>query len=123
MIDPGAGWIPRPWSIPMRPAAAASIARHCLRAIPASFIATDTRSYKQLADPQRDGGPATLAFCWTHWRRGFVEIEEGGPAPIAHEALERIAALYAIENRIRGPQVPMNAALSVRRRPGRSSRR
>jgi transposase len=58
--------------------------------------------YKQLADPQRDGGPATLAFCWTHWRRGFVEIDEGGPAPIAHEALERIAALYAIENRIRG---------------------
>ena len=32
----------------------------------------------------------------------FVEIDEGGPAPIAHEALERIAALYAIENRIRG---------------------
>ena len=27
----------------------------------------------------------------------FVEIDEGGPAPIAHEALERIAALYAIE--------------------------
>jgi len=58
--------------------------------------------YKQLADPQRDGGPVTLAFCWTHWRRGFVKIDEGGPAPIAHEALERIAALYAIENRIRG---------------------
>src|SRR5258705_5437206 len=38
------GGIPRPLSIPMRPAAAASIARHCLRAIPASFIATDTRS-------------------------------------------------------------------------------
>jgi transposase len=58
--------------------------------------------YKQLADPERDGGPVTLAFCWTHWRRGFVEIDEGGPAPIAHEALERIAALYAIESRIRG---------------------
>ena len=58
--------------------------------------------YKQLADPQRDGGPVTLAFCWTHWRREFVKIDEGGPAPIAHEALERIAALYAIENRIRG---------------------
>src|ERR1700730_4923246 len=58
--------------------------------------------YKQLADPQRDGGPVTLAFCWTHWRRGFVKIDDGGPAPIAHEALERIAALYAIENRIRG---------------------
>ena len=51
---------------------------------------------------QRDGGPVTLAFCWTHWRREFVKIDEGGPAPIAHEALERIAALYAIESRIRG---------------------
>ena len=58
--------------------------------------------YKQLADPQRDGGPVTLDFCWAHWRHGFVKIDEGGPAPIAHEALERIAALYAIENRIRG---------------------
>jgi hypothetical protein len=43
----------------------------------------------------------TLAFCWTHWRREFVKIDEGGPAPIVHEALERIAALYAIDNRIR----------------------
>ena len=43
----------------------------------------------------------TLAFCWTHWRRKFVDIEESGPAPIAHEAIVRIAALYAIESRIR----------------------
>jgi hypothetical protein len=55
-----------------------------------------------LADQQRDGGPVTLVFCWAHWRRGFVEIDEGSPAPIAHEALERISTLYAIENRIRG---------------------
>ena len=44
----------------------------------------------------------TLAFCWLHWRRHFFDIDKGGPAPIAHEALERIAALYAIESRIRG---------------------
>jgi hypothetical protein len=44
----------------------------------------------------------TLAFCWLHWRRYFFEIDKRGPAPIAHEALERIATLYAIENRIRG---------------------
>ena len=31
-----------------------------------------------------------------------VDIDKDGPAPIAHEALERIAALYAIESRIRG---------------------
>ena len=35
-------------------------------------------------------------------RRKFVAIEESGPAPIAHEAIVRIAALYAIESRIRG---------------------
>ena len=102
MIDPGVGWIPRPLSIPMRPAAAASIARHCFAGYTGIVHCDGYTVYKQLADPQRDGGPATLAFCWTHWRRGFVEIDEGGPAPIAHEALERIAALYAIENRIRG---------------------
>lgn len=58
--------------------------------------------YQQLADPGRDGGAVTLAFCWLHWRRYFFEIDKGGPAPIAHEALERITALYAIESRIRG---------------------
>jgi len=35
-----------------------------------------------------------LARCWSHWRRKFVEIDRAGPAPIAHAALERIAALY-----------------------------
>src|SRR6266446_1751962 len=59
-------------------------------------------AYKQFADPTRDGGPITLAFCWAHWRRRFFDIDQAGPAPIAHEALERIAALYAIESRIRG---------------------
>ncbi len=29
-----------------------------------------------------------------------MDIDRAGPAPIAHEALERIAALYAIESRI-----------------------
>jgi transposase len=58
--------------------------------------------YEQLADPTRDGGAVTLAFCWSHWRREFFDIDKGGPAPIAHEALERIAVLYAIESRIRG---------------------
>src|SRR6202795_459240 len=58
--------------------------------------------YEQLANPARDGGAATLAHCWLHWRRYFFDIDKAGPAPIAHEALERIAALYAIESRIRG---------------------
>ena len=57
--------------------------------------------YKSVAGPERHGA-ITLAFCWTHWRRKFVDIEESGLAPIAHEAIVRIAAFYAIESRIRG---------------------
>ena len=44
----------------------------------------------------------TLAFCWSHVRRGFYDLAKGGTAPIATEALKRIAALYEIEAEIRG---------------------
>lgn len=43
-----------------------------------------------------------LAFCWSHVRRNFYELATPGPAPIASEALEHIAALYAVEKDIRG---------------------
>jgi transposase len=47
----------------------------------------------------------TLAFCWSHLRRQFVQLEREAapsPAPIAREALQRIAQLYAIEKALRG---------------------
>ena len=47
-------------------------------------------------------GNVELAFCWAHVRRRFYELAAAGPAPIASEALERIAGLYAVENGIRG---------------------
>lgn len=43
-----------------------------------------------------------LAFCWSHVRRKFYELATPGPAPIAGEALTRIAELYRIEGEIRG---------------------
>jgi transposase len=52
--------------------------------------------------PLAEKGDVQLAFCWSHVRRRFYELAVGGPAPIASEALERIAALYAIEKDIRG---------------------
>jgi transposase len=58
--------------------------------------------YRALADPKRAGGPATLAFCWAHWRRQFFDLAKSPPAPIAVEALKRIAELYEIEAEIRG---------------------
>ena len=59
-------------------------------------------AYKQLADVNRAGGPLVLAHCWSHFRRLFYDIAKGGNAPIASEVLVRIAALYAIEDEIRG---------------------
>jgi hypothetical protein len=58
-------------------------------------------AYKTIAD-KAPGGTITLAFCGAHLRRHFFDIAKGGDAPIASEALERIAALYAIEKTIRG---------------------
>jgi len=54
--------------------------------------------YKVLAE----GGQVQLAFCWSHVRRHFYELAQGGAAPIAYEALARVAALYRIEGEIRG---------------------
>jgi len=58
-------------------------------------------AYKSLAAKAAGQGIA-LAFCWAHLRRHFFDIAKDGDAPIASEALERIAALYAIEKTIRG---------------------
>lgn len=48
------------------------------------------------------GGAVQLAFCWAHVRRNFYELAVPGPAPIASEALKRIAELYAVETECRG---------------------
>jgi len=48
-----------------------------------------------------DGSILEVA-CWAHTRRKFHEIHIAHPSPITSEAIERIAALYAIEAEIRG---------------------
>lgn len=57
------------------------------------------------------GETITLAFCWAHLRRHFFDIAKGGNAPIASEALERIAALYVIEKTIRGSSAEARRAV------------
>ncbi len=44
-----------------------------------------------------DRNAVSLAFCWSHVRPKFYDLAQGGPAPIAMEALARIAELYRIE--------------------------
>lgn len=70
--------------------------------------------YKALADRNA----VSLAFCWAHVRRKFYELAEAGPAPIAKEALARIAALYRVEADIRGrPAEERHAVRQARSRP------
>ena len=47
------------------------------------------------------GNQVTLAFCWAHVRRRFYELAVAGAAPMASEALTRIAELYRIESEVR----------------------
>ena len=48
------------------------------------------------------GGEIVLTACWTHTRRKFYDVAQAENTPLAHEALRRIASLYAIETRVRG---------------------
>ena len=68
-------------------------------------------AYRELAS----GGAVELAFCWAHVRRNFYELQAATPAPIASEALARIAHLYAVEAGIRGKT-------AEQRRQGRQQR-
>ena len=59
--------------------------------------------YTHLAKPDRKGGdPLKLAFCWAHGRRKLIKAKPKKGSPIVDEALVRIAALYKIEDAIRG---------------------
>ncbi|MGH7086235.1 MAG: IS66 family transposase, partial [Acetobacteraceae bacterium] len=52
------------------------------------------------------------AACWAHARRQFFDVHAATHTPLAQDALQRIAALYAIEDNIRGH--PPEARLRVR---------
>ena len=120
VLDPGRGrtkkgyfWAvardDRPWSGSDPPAVAYSYAPgrgavHALKLLDhyRGIVQCDGyAAYKTVAGGI-GGEDITLAFCWAHLRRAFYDIAKGGDAPIASEALERIAALYAIEKTIRG---------------------
>jgi hypothetical protein len=49
-----------------------------------------------------ENGRIQEAACWAHVRRKFFDLQQAHASPVASEALERIAVLYAIEKEIRG---------------------
>jgi transposase len=58
-----------------------------------------------------EGGRIVEAACWAHARRKFHEIHIAHPSPTTSEAIERIAALYAIEAEIRGSTPEIRKAI------------
>src|SRR6266487_1179449 len=74
-------------------------------------------AYKALA--RGHGGAIRLAFCLAHARRKFVEVYKTTQSPFAHEVIERLQAVYAIETEIRG--CPRRAAARSPSRQGRAA--
>ena len=53
-------------------------------------------------NPVFETGSVTEAACWAHVRRKFFDEHATSPSPLTSEALDRIGALYGIEDTIRG---------------------
>ena len=65
-----------------------------------------------------EAGSIREAACWAHARRKFYDIQVAHKSAVAAEALERIAALYAIEKEIHGRSPEeRRAARNERSRP------
>ena len=65
-----------------------------------------------------DGGAIYEVACWAHARRKFYEIHAAHPSPTTTEALDRIGALYGIEEQIRGKPIDIRREVrQARARP------
>ena len=69
-------------------------------------------AYKSLAAASEG---ITLAFCWSHVRREFIELARDKTAPIAQETLQRTAALYAAEAEVWGKPPDLRRAVRLER--------
>jgi transposase len=120
VLDPGRGktktgrlWCyavdDRPWGGPVHPAAAYVYSEDRKGEHPAAHLKgfrglLQVDGYAGFGRLVRDAANTSiqLAFCWAHTRRKFYEVHVATKAPLAEEALRRIAALYEIEADIRG---------------------
>jgi transposase len=132
VLDPGRGrtktgrlWVytrdDRPWAGPEPPAAVYIYSPDRKAERPASHLETfkGVLQVDGYAGFERLtlGGAVVLAACWAHVRRKFYEFHQATGSPIAAEALERIAALYAIEGHIKGQSAEARRAARAQARP------
>ncbi|KAA0675653.1 IS66 family transposase [Roseomonas genomospecies 6] len=59
-------------------------------------------AYKALVRRRHTGAKVRLVFCLSHARRKFVAVFKTTKSDVARDAIARIGAVYAIEERIRG---------------------
>jgi transposase len=91
---------PEAISYRIRSSRSAAAAREVLGDHEGIVVVDGYSAYKTLRDERAqvpDGPPFTLAFCWIHARRRFVDAEPSYPQ--ATELIDRIADLYKIEAR------------------------
>ena len=102
----------RPWGSPVPPAVfyryspdrkgihAEALLGDCRGFLHADGYAGFDRLYR----PTTPGGNGQLieVACWSHFRRKLYDVHHATASPIALEALERIAALFAIESSVNG---------------------
>ena len=100
----------RPFSGTAPPAAAYFYSPDRTAEHPAEHMATFTgflqadayAGYEALYSPARTKpGPIVEVACWAHCRRKIYDVWEATKSPVAKEAIDRIAAVYAIEAKAR----------------------
>lgn len=123
VLDPGRGktktgrlWVAvrdeRPWGSTAPPAAyyryapdrTAEQANALLKGCSGYLHADAYAGFKHLYEPDpKTGMPGLMEVaCWAHARRKIYEVHAATASPAAHELLERIGELFAIEADIRG---------------------
>ena len=97
----------RPWQGPGHPVAAYAYSEDRKAEHPATHLKgfrglLQVDGYSGFGQLVKVADGPQLAFCWAHARRKFYDVHVATKAPLAEQALGRIAALYEIEAEIRG---------------------
>jgi hypothetical protein len=79
------------------------------------LMVDDYAGYKALfGDTQHSTTPVVELGCWAHVRRKFFELHAAAKSSLAHEVLQHIGHLYAIERQCREDQLDVEAITELR---------
>ncbi|WP_342238930.1 IS66 family transposase [Inquilinus sp. OTU3971] len=92
--------------------------RHHLKTFTGFLQADAYAGFKGLYEPTRsEPGPIVEVACWAHCRHKIFDVWEGTRSPVAKEALDRIAAIYAVEAEARGQAVAERLRIRAAAKP------